>query len=121
MIRPARLPRRRCPAWLGLFAIAWLGFLPAVFGASLAEAETKFQTGKFEAALEAATEGLDKLPNDEDWHHLRLRCLLTLGRYPEARAAATNAVARNGCDDLPAFQNSTLPSWQPLASRWPAF
>jgi len=96
MIRPASLPRRRCPAWLGLFAVAWLGLSQAISGASLAEAETKFRSGKYEVALEAATEGLDKLPNDEDWHHLRLRCLLTLGRYPEARAAATNAVARNG-------------------------
>ena len=43
------------------------------------------------------------------------------GNHPRAVTAADNAVARNGCDDLPAFQNSTLPSWQPLASRWPAF
>ncbi len=77
--------------WLGLWALA----LP-LRAASLAEADTQFQAGKYEAALESAEDGLEKLPGDEDWHHLRLRCLLTLGRYPEARSAATNALARNG-------------------------
>lgn len=84
----------RVGIWLGVVALLLAGFrLP---GASLEEAETKYRAGHYEDALEAAQDGLEKLPSDEDWHHLRLRCLLTLGRYPEARSAATNAIARNG-------------------------
>jgi tetratricopeptide (TPR) repeat protein len=83
----------RCGLWLGI-AVA-LGSL-RLAADSLEEAETHFRAGRYPAALEAAESGLEKLPNDEDWLHLRLRSLLTLGRYPEARSAATNAIARNG-------------------------
>ncbi len=102
-VRDEELPMKspassRCHGWtvfLGL-VLGWLAVVPAVHGASLEKAEADFRSGKYDAALSAAEGGLDKLPADEDWHHLRLRCLLTLGRYPEARSAATNALARNG-------------------------
>ncbi len=84
----------RVGTWLGVVALLLAGF--RLLGASLEEAETKYRAGHYEDALEAAQGGLEKLPADEDWHRLRMRSLLTLGRYPEARSAATNAIARNG-------------------------
>ncbi len=43
------------------------------------------------------------------------------GNQPKTVTADDNTVARNGCEDLPAFQNSTRPPRQPLARRCPAF
>ncbi len=81
------------PWWLAGWLAAWLAGsrLPA---ADFTAATADFARGRYEAALKTSGEALAEDSVDEGWQALRLESLLTLGRYPEARSAATNAVHR---------------------------
>ena len=62
-------------------------------GGDLKEAQRQFLAGNYARSLARAEEALQGKQDNEEWQLLRSRALLTLGRYPEARAAITNALA----------------------------
>lgn len=49
--------------------------------------------GRYESAVATATAALESESRIEAWHALRIQSLLALGRYPDAAAAMTNALA----------------------------
>src|SRR5262245_44564338 len=51
-------------------------------------------TGEYSAAVRMAEKELASDDRNEDWHLLRIRGLLTVGRYADAYAATTNALER---------------------------
>lgn len=91
---PHRLspPRRR--AWWDLAALA-AGLLAAVsaFGLELREAQRAFLAGRYPDCVAAAEQGIQSGTAEHEWHLLLTESLFTLGRYGEAHAALTNALA----------------------------
>ncbi len=86
----------------GLFGV-WLGSWFPVRAVEVSDAEEKFRTGDYAGALALSQQALTKKDPDEEWPILEARSLLTLGRYPEARSALTNA--------LPRFSRSVRIHW----------
>lgn len=83
-----RLRFRWLLAWACVLAVR----LQAV---EIAEARTLLRTGETTKVIALATQALKDGDRDEEWPLLLGRGLLTVGRYPEAAAAMTNAVAKN--------------------------
>jgi tetratricopeptide (TPR) repeat protein len=79
-----------------LLGVALLGLAGTVSGsgAELSEARQRFAVGDYAGCLALAEQGVREDPSDEDWQIILSRVLLTVGRYPEAQAAMTNALAR---------------------------
>ena len=59
------------------------------------EAQKLFLCGDYRACLALAGQGPQSSPDAGDWQMLRCKALLATGRYPEARDAATNALAHD--------------------------
>ena len=78
-------------------------FLVRVSAVEVTEGEDKLRTGDYEGALSLAEKALKEKSGEEEWPLIQGRALLTLGRYPEARAALTNA--------LPRFSRSVRIHW----------
>lgn len=64
-------------------------------GADLSAASDLFRTGDYAACLEATAEGVEDAYRREDWGVLRLKVLMTLGRYAEAVEALDAALTRS--------------------------
>ncbi|MBX3748280.1 MAG: tetratricopeptide repeat protein [Verrucomicrobiae bacterium] len=93
-VQPPRLLRfARClpPALAAAFLLLPLAASPAAPTPS-STLEHLLQ-GRYESAVNAATAALETDSRIEAWHALRIQSLLALGRYPEADAAMTNALA----------------------------
>ena len=85
----ARLRFRLLAGWLVL-----CGILQAV-GAEFKEAQKRFLAGDYAGVITLAQKAAGEHSDDEDWQLLLSDALMTTGRYPEARTALTNALARN--------------------------
>ena len=77
--------------WLVAFAglCAWIA---GAAGADLAEGRKLFSAGKYSDCINLAETAIAAKERDEEWPILLTKSLLTVGRYPEAQAAATNAL-----------------------------
>ena len=64
-------------------------------GADLKEAQKLFLSGNYGACLALAGQAGGSSLDRADWQLLRCKALLATGRYPEARDAATNALAQD--------------------------
>ncbi len=64
-------------------------------GADLKEAQKLFLSGNYGACLALAGQAGGSSLDRADWQLLRCKALLVTGRYPEARDAATNALAQD--------------------------
>lgn len=76
---------------LGLCLAAW-----EVPGQSLTEAQTLFNTGKYEQCVEMSEKGVAEYSWYESWRHQKLEAELTLGRYADALATV-----EQGLKDFP--------------------
>lgn len=88
---PSVLPARPVFALL-LFLLAFLA-PPPTRAAEIPEARKQLLAGDYRGAIHAAEEALRERPRTADWHRILIEGLLAVGRYPEADAAATNALA----------------------------
>ena len=87
------------PGW-SRRALGWLlGLLGAlsltVRAADVADVRNLLRTGEYDKAITQAAQGLKEEPRNEEWPLLLTRGLLTVGRYPDATAAVTNALAKD--------------------------
>jgi tetratricopeptide (TPR) repeat protein len=76
------------------FMLLCIARAAVAMGADLKDAQKEFLDGHYDACIalcRASTNG----PDDEDWPLLQTRALLATGRYPEALATVTNALAQN--------------------------
>ena len=64
-------------------------------GADFKEAQKLFLSGGYAACLALAGQAPQSSPEAGDWQRLRCKALLATGHYPEARDAATNALAHD--------------------------
>lgn len=62
------------------------------------EARAWLERGRYEACLRSATSELENGWSSADWHTLRIRAQLALGRYEEAAASAEQALQRHRFD-----------------------
>ncbi|HEY5914455.1 MAG TPA: tetratricopeptide repeat protein [Verrucomicrobiae bacterium] len=76
-----------------LLAVLLLVGTTAGFPADLAAARQDFIAGQYEKCASAAQQALQAKQDPEEWGSLLCDTLLTLGRYSEALAVATNALA----------------------------
>ena len=67
-----------------------------VRGADPAEVWTQLRTGQYDEAIAVAQKAVATGERGDEWHLILLEGLLTVGRYPEAYAAWTNALAKEG-------------------------
>jgi len=65
------------------------------WGADFKEAQALFLSGNYAACLALASKAPQSSAETEDWQVLRCQALLATGQYPEARVAATNALAHD--------------------------
>ena len=74
-----------------------MGFVssPRIRAAELAEVRSWLRTGEYRKAIELAEKPAREGKLGEEWPLLYGRGLLTVGRYPEAFATLTNAIAHN--------------------------
>lgn len=84
--------RLRFKLLAGLLVVGCL--LPAR-GADLKEARRQFLAGDYADTAAVAQKAAGEQPDDEDWQLLLSQALMATGRYPEAHAAITNALAHN--------------------------
>lgn len=93
---PAVLPAFRsgaCRWWQGLLAAgALLGGL--AFGADWKEAQELWLSGRYADCATLAGGMVESDDGDEEWHLLRAKACLALGRYEEAYASITNSMRR---------------------------
>ncbi len=88
--RPIGLARAsRWGLWL------WVAATLAARAADPSEARGLLLKGEHAKVVEIASKALKDRQRDEEWPLLLGRALLTTGRYPEARAAMTNALAKD--------------------------
>ncbi len=82
--------------FLGLGAALWLPALPGGFlaAAGLADARQQYLQGKYEECLATCETALAGGARSEEWPLLLQQSQMTLGRYPDALATVTNALAR---------------------------
>ncbi|MEN9677022.1 MAG: hypothetical protein RIS76_2918 [Verrucomicrobiota bacterium] len=100
VISPLRHPRRPGAALRGLLlSLLALGSglvsLPAV-GAEppeLDDVKKRALSGQYAEVIEAAEAAVAAKDRNEEWRLLLIQTLLEVGRYPDARAVATNALA----------------------------
>ncbi len=90
----------RLTPWWSHHAFGWLlGLMIAltlpVRAADVAEVRNLLRTGEYDKAITQAEQGLKEEPRNEEWPLLLTRGLLTVGRYPDATAAVTNALAKD--------------------------
>ena len=64
-------------------------------GADLAEARRQFLAGNYSTCVALAEKSVNDWRDTEEWQLLLSQSLLMLGKYPEARTAMTNALARD--------------------------
>src|SRR5882724_5374311 len=53
-----------------------------------------FLDGNYKQCIQAASNALKESPDDEEWHWLLTKSLLSTGQYLEANRAITNALAQ---------------------------
>lgn len=87
----ARLARRFLPGGLALW-VAWSG---AAMAADLAEAKRLYLAGDYPASVALARKAVPDWRDAEEWPLVLAQGLLAMGKYPEARAAITNALAHD--------------------------
>lgn len=82
--------------FLRLGAALWLLALPEGFlaGAGLPDARQQYLQGKYEECITACETAMASGARSEDWPLLLQQAQMTLGRYPDALATVTNALAR---------------------------
>jgi predicted Zn-dependent protease len=76
-----------------LFAQVGLALASLLRAAPADEVQADLLAGRYPAALQRAEEALRVKPQDEDVQVLLVRALLTVGRYPDASAAAARGLA----------------------------
>jgi tetratricopeptide (TPR) repeat protein len=73
---------------------AFLFFCSRSAAADLEECRKLFMSGKYTECVKLAEEAIQDRGRDEEWPILLTKSLLTLGRYPEAQVAVSNALQR---------------------------
>ncbi len=88
--------RSRCShAWIAAGIVFAVLLLAGRVGAvEVSEGEDKLRTGDYAGVIALAEKALREKDSSEEWPLLQGRALLTVGRYPEARSALTNALTR---------------------------
>lgn len=85
-----RATRRPCLGWL-----LPLAFTARLVAAEVADVRDLLRIGDNTKAITIATQAIKDGDRDPEWPLLLGRALLTVGRYPEANAALTNALAKD--------------------------
>ncbi len=97
LLRSGSQPSRGDSISILLFALfLTVGFIPSspLRGATPSEAEQLFFSGDYEACLEMSRAEVKRGVWNEQWSEWLIRCLLTLGRYPEAQSEYEAALKR---------------------------
>ncbi len=85
----------KLPSAISFFCLGLLLFIPAVRAeTALEKAEALFQRGEYEACLRLAETGLKEERYRDEWPIWSVRCLMTLGRYPEAETGIKDYLRR---------------------------
>ncbi|MEW6304566.1 MAG: tetratricopeptide repeat protein [Verrucomicrobiota bacterium] len=79
--------------WAALLVTLWQS-APAIRAAELEDARKLFLAGNYQQCIRASQKAVEDNEYDEEWRVLLARSLMTVGRYPEARTALTNALDR---------------------------
>jgi tetratricopeptide (TPR) repeat protein len=80
---------------LGPLALLWacgLACSPAAFAAELEEAQKLFRTGRYDECVRLADEEIDNGVWNEPWRHLKIKCQLATGKYPQAIVSLEDAL-----------------------------
>ena len=88
------LPGRSLRSFGWLLGLALVVGLP-LRGADVAEVRGLLRTGEYDKAIAQATQGVKDEGRNEEWPLLLGQGLLAVGRYPDAFAAMTNALAKD--------------------------
>ena len=83
----------RAHAWI-VVLLTLIGTIP-LFAAEPAEARSLLRTGEYLKAIELAEKPIKAGTRAEEWLLVYEQALLTVGRYPEAYSALTNALTRS--------------------------
>ena len=91
MTRQRRFGRLQFWPWL----CAWLFLLTLAYSCAtdLEEAQRQFISGDYSNCIIQAQQVLQAQPEEIEWRILLAQSLLATGKYPDARAAITNALA----------------------------
>ena len=94
--RPGARVRRGDPFFGIASSLIWLACLlaPEARAADLKEAQQQLLSGAYTDCVKQAEQALQGGRRDEEWRLVLVEGLLALGRYPDAYAAVTNALAR---------------------------
>lgn len=81
-----------CRVWLRLAVL--LSACLSAAAADLAEARKLLGSGRYSDGIKLAAGAIADDSAPEEWHHLLIDGLMTVGRYPDARNALTNALGQ---------------------------
>ena len=83
--------------WLGglLGLVVTLTLMLPAWAVEVAEVRGLLRTGDYDQAITLAARGVKDEPRNEEWPLLLTQGLLAVGRYPDATAAVTNALAKD--------------------------